>query len=507
MKSNIRLIVLLAVLICQVNARTIKVSPSGTYSSISSAAAFVNAGDTIFVEGGIYSGGDFISNLHGIDSNWICIISDTNNPAIFKGGNFAFMMSDVSHIKISGFVMDGQTQNGVNIDDGGSYDTPTVHILIEHCKWLKMDATGNNDELKMSGVDSFTVRKCIFQNGSAGGSLVDMVGCHNGVFEDNRFENGGSNSIQAKGGSQNIRIQRNMFINGGQRAINIGGATGKQYFRPLNADFEAQFVGVHSNIFIGSMAPIAFVGAVRCEVVNNTFIEPERWMVRILQENSESGMQITGKNKFTNNICYFSNMADNEKCINIGAGTAPKTFIFSNNLWYNKENSNWAGPNTAVQHFGQYLNINPKFKDLGNNIYSLIEDSPAIGSGLELVLPELDYLGQKFKSPRSIGAIEFYSQNGLDSDRAVGAIEICPNPASGHISINLGGTNPTLKQGVEISKFNEATTISIYNMLGEKVISVPIHPMTTIYRINLESLPKGLYFVRVGNQTANFVKI
>lgn len=491
MKTNISLIFLLIVLICQANAKNISVSPSGTYKSISSAAALAIAGDTIFVEGGIYSGDDFISNLHGIDSNWISIISDTNNPAIFKGGNFAFMMSDVSHIRIKGFVMDGQIQNGLNIDDGGSYDTPTQHIIIEYCKWLKMDATGNNDELKMSGVDSFTVRKCTFQNGAAEGSLVDMVGCHYGVFEDNRFENGGANSIQTKGGSQNIRIQRNIFLYGGQRAINIGGSTDKQYFRPLNADFEAQYISVHSNLFIGSMAPIAFVGAVRCEVVNNTFVEPERWMVRILQENNESGMQITGKNKFTNNICYFNNNADNEKCINIGAGTAPKTFLFSNNLWYNKENLNWAGPNPAVQHFSQILNSNPKFEDLGNKNFLLVEDSPAVGSGLELALPETDYFGQKFKSPRSIGAFEFYGQNGIESDNSNERVfDIYPNPAIDELCVAV--RNP------ETSKIS----MMVSNVMGVEVLNDFENSENGLVKIDISALVRGVYFcnIKCGNQ-------
>lgn len=499
MKLILGLTVILIILINPVNAKTILVSTSGTYKSISEASAIANPGDTIFVEGGNYAGGDYISNLHGNVLNWIYFVSDTNNPAIFKGGNIAFMLSDVSYLKISGFVIDSQKQNGVNIDDGGSYDTPTHHLIIENCKWLKMDAAENNDELKMSGVDSFTVRKCTFQNGALGGSLVDMVGCHSGVFEDNKFENGGANSIQAKGGTQNIRIQRNMFINGGQRAINIGGSTDMQYFRPLDADFEAQFIGVHSNIFIGSTAPIAFVGAVHCEVANNTFIEPERWMVRILQENTENGLQTCGKNKFTNNICYFSNKADNEKGINIGSDTAPKTFPFSNNLWYNKENSIWAGPNTGVQNLNTILNVNPKFKDFTNSDFSLLEGSPAVGSGLEIVLPEVDYLGNKFKSPRSIGAIEFYDQNGIEGDISTNSFEIYPNPAGDCLYvINNNPDQPNI-------------SVRITDISGAEIWNSSENLDNRLLKIDTGGLAAGIYYcsIKYGNiiGTKKFVVI
>ncbi|MBK8241845.1 MAG: hypothetical protein IPK88_00320 [Saprospiraceae bacterium] len=47
-------------------------------------------------------------------------------------------------------------------------------------------------------------------NGSLGssGSGIDMVGCHNGRINKCTFENMGANSIQMKGGSQYIRIEK-----------------------------------------------------------------------------------------------------------------------------------------------------------------------------------------------------------------------------------------------------------------------------------------------------------
>ena len=89
----------------------------------------------------------------------------------------------------------------------------------------------------MSGVDFFEIRNCTFLNGAAGGSGIDMVGCHEGLIKSNRFEKQGSNSIQAKGCSKNIRIENNFFRNGGQRTLNLGGSTNLMLFRPIVARY------------------------------------------------------------------------------------------------------------------------------------------------------------------------------------------------------------------------------------------------------------------------------
>ncbi|MCX7879920.1 MAG: right-handed parallel beta-helix repeat-containing protein [Ignavibacteria bacterium] len=389
-------------------SKVIRVGAQGDFPTLRLAAEIAKPGDTLLVEGTL-AGGEYIRNLNGTKENWIYILSSERNPASFVGGNTAIQFSDVSYLHIKGLSFASQKLNGVNIDDGGTYETPSHHIIIEGCSWLNMDATGNNDELKLSGVDTFWVVGCTFQNGSPGGSLIDMVGCHYGVIKNSIFYNAGSNCIQAKGGSSNIKIEQNVFINGGQRAINIGGSTGLDYFRPKGAIFEASEIFVYSNIFVGSVAPIAFVGAVHCKVINNTLVNPSRWLVRILQENTNPGFLTCGNNVFANNICYFSNNASNELGINIGSNTSPHTFLFSNNLWYNTDNPNWNGPNKNLTHLNTIVNFDPRFKDIGERDFNLLFDSPAVGKGLDFDEPTIDFVGRPFKKPRAIGALEFYS--------------------------------------------------------------------------------------------------
>ena len=78
-------------------------------------------------------------------------------------------------------------------------------------------------------------------------------------------------------------------------------------------------------------------------------------------------------------------------------------------------------------------------------------------------------------------------------------IILSPNPATDFITINhqpTEGFNPSVGSVVEI-----------YDMLGVKVISEPIHPMTSSHRMNVEKLPAGLYFIKIGDRVEKFVKM
>lgn len=443
--KNLFLLFIIALFNQSLHARILHVGAGQSYPNLQQAASVAQAGDTIFVHAGVYQGGQYISNLQGTSSAWITIQSEQPTSVIFRGGSEAWHLTDAAYLRIEGFIFEAQTGNGVNIDDRGSYATPSHHIIIENCEWRAMSATGNNDQLKLSGVDSFLVSGCRFLNGSAGGSSVDMVGCHWGIFEQNHFENAGSNCIQSKGGSQYILIERNRFINGGQRSLNIGGSTDPQYFRPINANFEASHIAVYSNIFTGSMAPISYVGAVNCEVVNNTFYKTDKWAIRILQETVGANYLECGNNIFRNNIVFIGNAAANPT-INIGPNTKPETFIFSNNLWFNADNASWAGPNLPVTESNGIINRNPMFINAASGNFSIQATSPAVGKGMSVQNPEFDYALNRFNTPRSIGAYEG------NIPTAIGSASISPD----QMQLYQNYPNP----------FSSSTTIKLPLLLG-----------------------------------------
>jgi hypothetical protein len=413
-------------------ARTIDVSLGGTYPNLEAAAAIAEPGDTILFHPGVYAGGQYVENLQGRADAWITITGTTPGSAVVRAGTNGWQLPDAAYLRIRQITFEQQSGNGLNLDDAGSFETPAHHLILDSCIIRDINATGNNDLLKMSGIDSFEVRNCQFSFGSPGGSMIDMVGCHHGIFERNIFQNGGSNSIQAKGGTSDIRIQRNYFYHGGSRTLNIGGSTGLAFFRPQGINYEAANIKVYSNIFQGSEAPIAFVGAVHCEVVNNTIYLPTKWAIRILQETTEASFLQCGYKSFINKIICVVVAADSPT-LNIGGNTRPESFTFSNNLWFHTTNGGWGGPNLPVAETNGITGRDPLFLDVATSNLRLYPASPAIKAGADVAEPTHDYFGNPFNTPRSIGAMEgdVPSTSVAQMPLPDAALHLIPNPSSG----------------------------------------------------------------------------
>ena len=401
--------ILLTNLCSPLRARILVIGDSGDYTTLSAAEEFILPGDTLMLQNQNFDdGSQFLEDINGLKDSPILIKSDSLHGAVFTGGTEAIHLINCSWIIIDGLVIEQQTGNGINIDDGGDYSTPTKHITIRNCIFRDMAAGGNNDLLKLSGLDSFEVNNCMFLNGGGGGSGVDMVGCHYGMIQRNYFDDSGTSGIQAKGGTQFIRIQYNTFRDINQRALNLGGSTGLEFFRPPLPDtienaFEAADLEVFCNIFIGSRAPIAYVGSVRVRVINNTIYYPDNWVIRILQETTVPGFLPCMNNEFRNNIVVVeSDLTE----VNIGSNTEPETFIFTNNLWFNESDTNWS-PNLPVTDSGQVIS-DPNLLDPSNDNFRISNISPAVMAGIKVNDIIFDYDHNFYFEPPSIGAFEGY---------------------------------------------------------------------------------------------------
>lgn len=387
------------------SAKVLHTGHGQRYADIATAAKGAVPGDTILVHNGAYRGDQSLQGLQGIPGKWIYIIAEKSGAVLFEGGATAWSGTDIAYLHIEGFVFTGQTDNGINIDDGGTYASPAHHIVLKHCIFRDMVATGNSDLLKLSGVDDLIIQQCTFLNGSPGGSGIDMVGCHNSLIHQCRFENMGANAVQMKGGSSDIRIEACIFKNAGSRAINLGGSTGQAFFRPANAAWEAAALKVYSNIFIGSEVPVAFVGCTRSEVVNNTIYKPGRWVIRILQENRDTvHFGKCSNNTFRNNIICIDDQV--RTACSIGSGTAPESFTFSNNAWFHTANSAWPGPQLPVTEKGGLTGKDPLFTNAEKEDFTIAASSPARAAGFPVQHPEKDHTGKQFHPARPMGAFE-----------------------------------------------------------------------------------------------------
>jgi hypothetical protein len=384
------------------------------YNTVARALQGIHPGDAIRLLPGEYAGGIFVANVNGSETApiWIGGVPGNARPVI-RGGGGGMHLSRVRYLVLENLEVTGATGNGINGDDGGDYanSNATRFVVFRNLSIHDIGTGGNNDGLKLSGVNDYEVIDCDFSQVSAGGSAIDHVGCHRGLIARSRFTDCG-NAVQCKGGSEDIEIRWNRFRRAEGRAINIGGSTGFEFFRPPLArnapNFECKNIRVLANTFEGSEAPVAFVGAVESLVANNTIIDPTRWVVRILQETTSArGFEFLpcSKNEFSNNLISYRHDTISTH-VNVGANTDAASFKFSHNLWYAHDQPNRSQPSLPVAEENGLAGQDPKFKDAASGDYSLAPGSPAMAKGKRISGLKADQSERCYADPPSIGAFE-----------------------------------------------------------------------------------------------------
>lgn len=408
--------------------REIFVSPTGDnagdgtrskpYQTMARALQGIRPGDAIRLLPGNHSGGASIRNVAGTSDTpiWIGGVPGQPRPVI-TGGSMAIQLSKVRFLVIENLEVSKATGNGINCDDGADYanSNATRHVIFRNLSIHDIGTGRNNDGLKLSGVNDYFVLDCEFARMSAGGSGIDQVGCHHGLIAGCTFSNAtgsAGNAVQCKGGSEDIEVRASRFIDSGGRAINIGGSTGFEFFRPPistnTPSVEAKNIRVIANLFRGSDAPIAFVGTINSLVANNTIVEPRRWIVRVLQETvSRRGYTFLpcSSNQFINNLVYFDR-SQLSTPVNIGANTDAASFAFAHNLWYAFNQPNQSKPALPSAEVNGIYGLDPRFSAQGESNYSIRDDSPAVGKGRKWPNANGDLLGQCFADAPAIGAFE-----------------------------------------------------------------------------------------------------
>jgi hypothetical protein len=300
---------------------------------------------------------------------------DAAAPPRFTGG---IHLSDVVFVTLDNLLVEQAPHNGINIDDGGTADTPSHHVVLRGLVVRNIGGGGNHDGIKLSGVDDLLVDACVVERWGRGGSAIDMVGCHRVLIDGctlrDRDEGAAATGVQAKGGSRDVTVRRCHFEHAGTRAVNIGGSTGMQYFRPKPEGFEAKDVTVEGCTFVGSMAPIAFVGCDGATVRFNTFYQPRKWVLRILQETRAAGFVPCRGGVFTDNLVVTRGI---DASVNVGPDTAPETFVFARNWWFRADAPERSMPQLPVAEHDAAGGRDPGFADAARGDFTLRKDSPA----------------------------------------------------------------------------------------------------------------------------------
>ncbi len=307
-----------------------------SFAELKAALREVQPGTVIEIAPGLYQGGIYLRNVHGTAEAPIVLrAADPENPPVFEGPGEGVKLSSCSYIKLSRLVFQGYRQNGINIADDGLRDKREAshHIILEHLRIRDIGPAGNHDALKMSGVNHFVVRDCVFEGW--GGSAIDLVGCRHGLIERCRILGAEgyrtANGIQIKGGSRHILVQSSFFRDAGWRAVHIGGQTGLEFFRPSVEDFEARDISIAGNTFVGGDVHIAWITAQDSLVQRNLFYLPEKRVGHIAQESTDPRFAPCGKGVFADNLVVTDEGVTT--LFNVGPGTAPETFVFRGNAW------------------------------------------------------------------------------------------------------------------------------------------------------------------------------
>ena len=346
-------------------------------------------GTRIMLAAGEYRGGVTINAVSGTKDAPVVIAGrDPRNLPVFEGGGgVALHLVDCSHVTLRNIRVSGYPGNGINADDGGTYDTPARGLRFENLVIERTGPKGNHDALKLSGLDEFLVRGCTFAGW--GGSAIDMVGCHDGTVDRCAFIGldgfSQANAIQTKGGSARILVHRSFFRNAGQRAINLGGSTGEPYFRPRGANYEATDIEIAGNRFVGSPAPVAWATAKGGRVHHNTIYMPEKWVLRILQEKPTDRYVRCREGVFEHNLVVFDRRV--RVFVNIGPHTKPETFTFRHNAWYQADGSR--RPRLPAPEQNGIYGIDPKLKQPGTPKMTIESDDPRLqGIGADAYRPK-----------------------------------------------------------------------------------------------------------------------
>lgn len=350
------------------------------------AASAAKPGTRILLATGNYTGGTMLRGIAGAAGKPVVIgAADPANPPVLQGGVEAIHLSDVSHLELRDLVCRGATGNGLNLDDGGSKETPSHHVVLRNLRISDIGPGGNRDGIKLSGLDDFRVENCVIERWGDGGQGIDMVGCHRGVIEGCTLRQGEGKpgtGVQAKGGSTEITIRRNRFDHAGDRAINVGGSTGLQFFRPKPQGYEAKDLRVEGNIVIGSDAAIAFVNVDGATVRFNTLYHPRKWAIRILQETRSPGFTPSRNGVFEDNVIVFQAANWSEGGVNTGPNTEPKSFRFARNVWFCEDRPDRSQPTLPSPETGGVVGKDPQFRDPARGDFMLRSGSPATGRGV-----------------------------------------------------------------------------------------------------------------------------
>ncbi len=297
--------------------------------ALKEAARSAEPGARILVAPGTYRGGCALSGVRGAPGALVEIAAkNPGSPPVFDGGDMAFQLLRSSYVIVDSIAATGARINNVQV-------AKCDHIILKNVFSHDIAGTGNCDGIKMPGVTDFLIHGSRVEAWGGEGSAVDMVGCARWLlmkctFAYPQLKGQTANALQPKGGTHSMGIFRCLFTDASLRAIQFGGATGKQYFFRGNLDsgYEGMDMAAMGNVIVSGGAAVAYVSCTNCTAEYNTIVNPRKYVMRILKE---GGTRPTAGNTFARNLIVYGKLS---QVLNHGGDVDVPSFTFADNYWY-----------------------------------------------------------------------------------------------------------------------------------------------------------------------------
>jgi hypothetical protein len=338
-------------------------------AALKDAARNAGPGTRILLAGGTYQGDCKLTGLRGGPEAFIEILAaDPAHPPVFEGGDVTFQLIDCAYVLVDGIVARGASVNNIQVGDGSH------HVILKDCTSQDIRGQGNCDGIKAPGLTDFLFYKCTVANWGGEGSAIDMVGCARGLLYKCRFsypdvKGTTANTIQPKGGTNALGIYRCVFDRANFRAVQFGGATGKQYFFQGNfgAGYEGLDMAAIGNVIASGECAVAFVSCTRCRFEYNTVIDPTGYVIRVLHEGAGKP---AADNTFSNNLIVYGDLRE---VLNRGGPADLASFTFAHNYWYKRRDPDKSIPKLPAEQADPAGGKDPRL----NRDFQPAADSPA----------------------------------------------------------------------------------------------------------------------------------
>jgi len=325
------------------------------WASVDKAADTMEAGDTVYVKQGTYSG--FAVHTAGTSfDNMVSYLAYPGDTPVIDGQ--IYFATGASYNRIDGFKNIGD--KSINMEASNA-----DHNIISNCKIIG-DGNGSGGGIAYSGIGNIFEGNEICYGGHGlhpGGGAVDGT-----IIKDNIIHDLIGHGIAAVGG-KNEKAIGNIVYNC-SKGTSVGG-TGIFF-----GTGQPENVRVEGNIVWGNETAEIQVEGTNAKIIHNTAVTTNGSVYRTYY--------ILGSNLMAkNNIGYRTGVGEQVVLL-------PKDAITDYNCWFNPEEpkciSRYYDSMTLPQYqtYGQgthSISQDPKFVNLAGNDFHLQPDSPCIGAG------------------------------------------------------------------------------------------------------------------------------